>query len=271
MEYEISDKRIELLHSFFKALLTKEWDYTFLITRKGYWIYKIVCLFDAALEKPGIYSDRYLTKMLNSKCIEGKNVYLIDDALNRGYNLFRFFCVLKSMGAKRVTPYVFAQSIEYPQNVDLDDIKKIYYDVFSGDGGNEEQGMELWQEFLGSLRCFQYMSRENISKLCLFEVRMFQEYLCPLVIDLPILIPQKKDGKVLENHFELTEKQFLQLCKETNDWSYQPNIYGRVNGESDWHAMEGRTGIPIQCNFFEYNNPVLDSLYQTIVVSMIVK
>ncbi len=271
MKCEISDKRIVLLHDFYKELSAKKWDFMFLVTRKGYWMYKILNLFDAELEKPGIYSDRYLTKMLNSNCIEGKNIYLIDDTLNRGYNLFHFFCVLKSRGVGRITPYVFAQSIEFPQNVRLDDIKMIYYDVFSADRGNEIHAMQLWQEFLGSLRCSQYMSRENISKLCLFEVKMFQEYLCPLVIDLPILVPQSEGGNVLENRFELSEEQFLRLCKETKEWVYQPNIYGRDGGESDQYAMDGNIGIPVQCNFFEYKNPELDPLFQTVMLDMVVK
>lgn len=267
------DKRMKQLYQFYKLLLSNKWDELILVTRRGFWLYKIFTFIYTDLEVPGqyIHSDRYLTKMLDDKCIKGKTIFLADDTLNGGYNLFRFFCILKKKGAGDVVPYVFGMSIEFPQNVNLEDIHKIFYDVFPERSQNAEMADQFWQNFLGKVACYQYMSQEAVSKLSLFETELFQQYLCPLVIDLPMLTAKKEGGNVLRDSFELSQMQFSMLCRNTEGWSYISNTYGDEEMEIGQAGMEGILNVPIQCNFFELSNEKLDPLFQTIVADMVVK
>ncbi len=268
------DKRLAPMIQFFQYVKEMEWDILVLVTRKGFWIYHLLCEVNEGIKMPDrkICSDRYLMKSVDNSAIYGKKVCLIDDTLNHGYNLFRFFCVLKKAGAASIIPFVYARSIEYPNNLEgKDEICKIYYEVFKTDGICNEEAKHYWMEFLGLLKSYQYMSQDNISRLCIFETELFQKALCPLVVDLPMLVSKQEGGKVLADSFLLREEQFQKLCQETEQWKYVPNIYNSRGEGYMENAVKGALDIPIQCNYFECKDLMTDTLYKNFLLDMTIK
>lgn len=86
------------------------WHVFILINRKGYWDYKIFFPEGYQIGKDQcIYSDRYLDKLPRNelrKLLQGKMVVLYDDSLTNGGNLFSYYLLCKSFGAKEVFPIV---------------------------------------------------------------------------------------------------------------------------------------------------------------------
>ena len=74
-----------------------------LITRKGYWLFRL--LYDEWCDESTvdlrifnqftIYSDRYLTKVIEPEIFEGKKVLIFDDIMVHGNNLFYYYVMLE--------------------------------------------------------------------------------------------------------------------------------------------------------------------------------
>ena len=84
------------MFNFFTWILNSdEWDILILITRKGYWIYRIAVPYDLQREakKKGkkIYSDRYILKCLDMEQFAGKKVWIYDDAMTNGATMFFYY------------------------------------------------------------------------------------------------------------------------------------------------------------------------------------
>lgn len=268
------NRRLAPMIRFFQLVKTMEWDILVLVTRKGFWIYHLLCEVSEDIKMPDrkICSDRYLMKNVETSSISGKKVCLIDDTLNHGYNLFRFFCMLKKLGAASIIPFVYARSIEYPKNLaGKDEIYKIYHEIFKTDENYKQEADNCWMDFLGLLKSYQYMSQDNISRLCIFETELFQKALCPLVVDLPMLVSKRAGGKVLTDSFLLQEEQFQKLCAETEEWKYVPNLYSSKSERYRESAVEGALDIPIQCNYFECKDAKTEALYRSFLLDMTVK
>ena len=62
------------------------------ITRKGYWIFQ-VCVSQAQgiFNQVKIYSDRYLTKLMDGEQFKNKKVLVFDDIIVTGDHLFYYF------------------------------------------------------------------------------------------------------------------------------------------------------------------------------------
>lgn len=133
IESKIRNAILELLNEYIKRNKEKDKDHTNLpilvsITRKGYWLFRM--LFDEYEEHKWelaendplhvfgefeIYSDRYMTKILDGIVPDDKNptavkllfetrqILLFDDVMIRGDNLFYHYVMLSSWGAD-VTP-----------------------------------------------------------------------------------------------------------------------------------------------------------------------
>lgn len=272
--------------SFFQKLQGKikeqENAYVFLVTRKGYWSYKLIVHANPELkiEDGRVFSDRYLMKAAERKLLQGKTVYLVDDTMTHGFNLFRYFCIMKKAGAEDVIPAVYALSTEFPRKTLKEPLHQIYYEVNgifpeNVDENTERKAEETRKRFIEKLYCYRYLNQDNISKLCLAETELFQKTLCPFVIDLPMLVSRQEGGKVLEDTFTLSKSQFDRLCVDTREWSYIPNSFGenpKDRSDSDSNFVKNSClNTIIQCNYFEYHDEWTEIAGHSFLQNAIVK
>lgn len=263
--------------SFFKALKNKDWEILFLVTRKGFWVYQLLSnsFEEIRLENRNVYSDRYLMKALDRTFIKGKKIYLVDDTMSSGYNLFRYFCILIKEGADKVIPMVYALNTEFPRETMWKKMDSIFFDVYGisdkSDDKNKKKAEELRQEFMKCLRCYQYLAPKNISALCIEETELFQRMLCPLAIDLPMLVAKSENGSILKDFFVLSRNKFQSLRSETDNWQYITNVYGGNIQNNQKYQFESKLDIPIQCNYFEYHNDDIEKLRDYFLQNLVVK
>lgn len=270
------DRNAGQMLSFFKTLKQwkKKFDAMFFVSRKGYWTYQLLKKYDKSIYMDHVYSDRYLLKAIGNKMFKDKKICLIDDTMSTGFRLFRYYCILSARGAKKIIPAVYSQSIEYPQQSELERMIEIYYHVNHIENSSNEDELKkaktIRREFLRKLYCEQYLAQGNISKLCMLETEVQQSCLCPQAIDLPMLI-SKKDGNVLEDEFVFSKRQFEKLCVENDEWLYVRNVYDIKESKLSDYTVQGELMIPIQCNYFECQEGTLKRLYHSILLSGVVK
>lgn len=253
----------------------KKWDICILINRKGYWDYKIFFPEGVKNLKDGqrIYSDRYVEKcpldILKTE-FNGRSIRIYDDSITHGSNLFYFYLLCKSVGAEDVKPYVYACNTSFPSDVaknlmrreaerikDDDFWKKIKpYEKYSSDdetgvGLKEEKIESVIKEFTEKLSYKVLLGNTDIEKLSTWQTKLFQEYVSPLVMDLPIL--NQLEGEDTSKReiacVVLNKENFMQLCTiKTENWEYVDNIaytdevlvkasYFRFNRKELWDAF----------------------------------
>ena len=268
------------LLDFYKTLCVEKeddrWDIIIVVTRKGFWMYKILTdnyQIKANVNEPYEYSDRYLTKALDRKFFEGKRVCLVDDTLTRGYSLFRYYCILKRYGAKSVSPYVYAVSTEFPKlgRQNEKQMEKIVGEVYDSENGSVDEGFpNMYEEFAQRTRGFRYMTPDNISRLCLAETELFQQLLCPMVVNLPMMV-NKPDGKIMTDEIVMDKSRFYQFTQENDEWKFVPNRYVSGDPMDPLHEIKGYLDCDIECSYLVYSNPLVERLKKSFLHSMIVK
>lgn len=268
------------LLDFYKTLCVEKeddrWDILIVVTRKGFWMYKILTdnyQIKANVNEPYEYSDRYLTKALDRKFFEGKRVCLVDDTLTRGYSLFRNYCILKRYGAKSVSPYVYAVSTEFPKlgRQNVDQMQDIVEEVYKRTPVLVEDGFpNMYEEFAQRTRGFRYMTPDNISRLCLAETELFQQLLCPMVVNLPMMV-NKPDGKIMTDEIVMDKSRFYQFTQENDEWKFVPNRYVSGDPMDPLHEIKGYLDCDIECSYLVYSNPLVERLKKSFLHSMIVK
>ncbi len=268
------------LLDFYKTLCVEKeddrWDILIVVTRKGFWMYKILTdnyQIKANVNEPYEYSDRYLTKALDRKFFEGKRVCLVDDTLTRGYSLFRYYCILKRYGAKSVSPYVYAVSTEFPKlgRQNEKQMEKIVGEVYDSEDGSVDEGFpNMYEEFAQRTRGFRYMTPDNISRLCLAETELFQQLLCPLVVNLPMMV-NKPDGKIMTDEIVMDKSRFYQFTQGNDEWKFVSNRYVSGDPMDPLHEIKGYLDYDIECSYLVYSNPLVERLKKSFLHSMIVK
>lgn len=243
------------------------------ITRKGYWIFKLFLENDGkstqnckvilnksqVLEKFEIYSDRYLTKSLDVKKFQGKKVILFDDLVVTGNNLFYYFVLLKKWNHDIEKRYADKST---DQQISID-ILTLYRDLFSGkedkrfedteklsyckkilregDYDFEKLREKFWQlqdqnRFLTTL-----LVPDDIARISVDEVRIFDKNLCPMTIDLPIMI-SGNDTNGLEGFL----KKGIRIKKQ---------IWQKMQKDPEWQFIENKSvetlDVEINASFFE--------------------
>ena len=266
---------------FYRSLIQEKkdgkWDILILVTRKGFWIFKIItdCYgIGVDIKENYIYTDRYLMKTLNPAFIRGKRVCLVDDTVSRGYSLFHHYCVMKCLGARDIYPYVYAISTEFPGKLDGEEaqMQKIASEVYKAmDKQGDKDIPQLYNSFLESIRGFRYMSQDNISRLCLDETELFQKLLCPMVVNLPMLV-SKPDGEVMKDEFILDGALYTRLCEGDGQWTYVNNIYSCENGKPEnADQVRGYLNCDVICDYLSFNNPLVERLKSSFLQSMVIK
>ncbi len=273
----LADKNANQVPQFFQILKSEVSDYIFLVTRKGFWVYTVLGEEDKNMRfvKSHIYTDRYLLKATDHKFVNGKTVILADDTLSNGFNLFRYYCILKKAGSKRIIPAVYALSTEFPRSTLDEKMLDIYYDIYGIEQKDKEleeiKARKVWKEFKEVLYCYRYLCQENISLLCIQEVKLFQQSLCPFVVDLPMMVTKEKGGSVLRDHFVLSNEQFHRLCGGNEHWNYVPNIYEIYTPVAEERDGGDNQRSVIQCNYFEYQDVEINRLKTAFLQNAVVK
>lgn len=279
MENEYGKKKIFLqkeIRSYFQYILdSTEWDVLILITRKGYWAYKIMveCGEQKRLREKGreVYSDRYISKCLDIDQFKGKRVWIYDDTMTNGTNQFFFFSYLRKHRAK-VTPHVFGLNVDYPSDSSRKLLQREYKRICRDEALDPEEERKKAnneiQAFETSLKWRMRLTSADIAKICVQEVQYFQDCMCPMVVDLPIMSCVKKsDGfKSIPSYMNegqaegvtMTLQQFEQLKRGNQSWEYVENY---VSAEM----------LDINCSYFRYKDDWMLKELSGAIYDMIVK
>lgn len=239
------------LKEYFIELLKENWDSLLLVTRKGYWIYKTLMDDDAwqtlkdeapqvyddiVTKKKTIYTDRYLNKCFDINEFKGRRIYIFDDTMTHGSNLFFYFSFLTKEKIE-VTPSVYALSTEYPSEQSNQRLINEFQRVIRNDEENynlESDGRRFLDRFNQSLMYKVRLAQENIARLSIYETEVFNENLCPLVIDLPILSCMRIRGRYTIPAYMnsgtgegiiMTRDSFEKLTENTSEWTFHPNRF----------------------------------------------
>jgi len=152
------------------------------VSKKGYWIYRLVESRLRATGKPSpwidaqehgeieVKSDRYFTKMISfhdtARHLQNRLIYVIDDFLIMGQNILRFCSLIRDWAVgSRIIPVVFAQ-----------------WEGFQKSGFEEFSHMHVYSHDDRTV----FPMRE-IGKLSIWETTQFHKSGIPYVIDLPFL------------------------------------------------------------------------------------
>lgn len=239
----------------------KLWNIFVLINRKGYWDYKIFFP-DGIKSQNGsrmVISDRYLDKCPLKelrKFFGDKNVIIYDDSLSNGSNLFYYFLLCRSMGARNVIPVVYALNIDFPSEKSYELMRREsnrseIKGFFSMDSVNK-----LIDEFVGRLQYRLLLNTCEIDILSIWQTQLFQKAVSPLVMDLPILNHTHSSSGT---HIAMSIRQFEKLCHaESASWQFVEN---EMNG---W-------GNPIKASYFHYKDGLLEGTFPSLVHDFVVK
>lgn len=250
------------LKEYFINLLKQEFDRLLLVTRKGYWIYKTMMDEEAwerlrreapdsyeeiiNRKKKIIYTDRYFNKCFDDiKEFCGKKILIFDDTMTHGSNLFFYFSYCRyydrretnSGKSTEVVPCVYALSTEYPSEEANRKLLREFQRVIRDDNSiadAKEKVYDYLDIFNQSLKYKVRLTSEHLAELCLFETKIFNENLCPLVIDLPILSRMKVEDKFTLPAYmnsgkgtgiEMTKEQFSRLVEPESEWIFINNYF----------------------------------------------
>lgn len=212
------------------------------ITRRGYWLFRL--LYDnrekyelgKIMLQFEIYSDRYLTKLLDNSELKGRHVLLFDDSLITGNNMFYYYTILTKWGAE-ATPVVYKCLVENRTGIKSDpDCKDLKWYRFvdtckvldgndfdlSGCRKNYIEYIQKFNEALVSIGERYYTTHTDKTMLGIEEMAAFNREICPLVIDLPIIKEKNADGK---REVIISVQQWERLIDTENDgWRFVRNI-----------------------------------------------
>lgn len=310
---KIRNAILELLNEYIKRNKEKDKDHTnppilVSITRKGYWLFRM--LFDEYEEHKWelaendplhvfgefeIYSDRYMTKILDGIVPDDKNptavkllfenrqILLFDDVMIRGDNLFYHYVMLSSWGAD-VTPLTLEcdRSFweKYSDNVTKRNAFKKFYPE------HEELFPQAINDFWNKQRAYAafrfWMTPEDLANDSVYELLLFQKKLCPMTIDLPIIAESAcADNQKTHRYVTLQTSMWEKLRAKQRDWFFVENI-SQIKGSYHVNAsfFEGITCLQelslwgeiedctVKC---KYNEPANDEIKIVFVPQVIVK
>lgn len=236
-------------------------DILVLITRKGYWAYILFVDPEEQIEhkkKIKIFSDRYYTKCIDfsvllprNKNKESVKIVIFDDTMNSGVNLFYFYAYFCKQGQEKVReldpqisleviPYAYALNTSYAFNKEDEVMICEYMRLCREDPeSNDEKrkyAIKMIENFNRDLQWKIRLSPENIGRIRRNEIKWFQDRMSPMVVDLPIVSREEKNGRFTkpsyrlfdtkeESGIELTKIQFYQITRKNDQWEYVENFF----------------------------------------------
>lgn len=310
---KIRNAILELLNEYIKRNKEKDKDHTNLpilvsITRKGYWLFRM--LFDEYEEHKWelaendplhvfgefeIYSDRYVTKILDGIVPDDKNptavkllfenrqILLFDDVMIRGDNLFYHYVMLSSWGAD-VTPLTLECDRSFLEKYSDNVTKRNAFKKFYPE--HEELFPQAINDFWNKQRAYAafrfWMTPEDLANDSVYELLLFQKKLCPMTIDLPIIAESAcADNQKTHRYVTLQTSMWEKLKAKQRDWFFVENI-SQIKGSYHVNAsfFEGITCLQelslwgeiedctVKC---KYNEPANDEIKIVFVPQVIVK
>lgn len=238
-----------------------------LVTRKGYWIYKLLQREHREIESYDIQivSDRYVLKDFNFESIKDKFVVIFDDTVNNGNKLFFYYALFLANGAAAVYPCVYAISTEfvlsYSLDAEIDKMKYLEYERVVRDKGLtmakiQQEAEKLFKIFFDKIQYSKMMCPSDIAKLSMSELELIEDALAPFVMDLPVLSCENKD---LQNKYiTFNEEEWSKLCEETDKWEFEEDSF-----DDEKHKVVS--------TFFRLKSNLLDGQFNNSFFDFVVK
>lgn len=238
-----------------------------LVTRKGYWIYKLLQREHREIKSYDIQivSDRYVLKDFNFESIKDKFVVIFDDTVNNGNKLFFYYALFLANGAAAVYPCVYAISTEfvlsYSLDAEIDKMKYLEYERVVRDKGLtmakiQQEAEKLFKTFFNKIQYSKMMCPSDIAKLSMSELESIEDALAPFVMDLPVLSCENKD---LQNKYiTFNEEEWSKLCEETDKWEFEEDSF-----DDEKHKVVS--------TFFRLKSNLLDGQFNNSFFDFVVK
>ena len=261
--------RVEEMKNYLLEIVNRKMepgDCLILITRKGYWDYKVLIeqeLQEKVGKKIYVFSDRYLTKCLDFSVFavgeteSPKRIVIFDDTMNSGVNLFFYYAYFrkKAQGVlgefREIIPVTYALNVEYEFENESSLMIREYSRLCREEEWNEAKRAEAVKVITDFNKVLQWKIRltsESIAEIRNEEIAMFQKHLSPMVVDLPIASCMKINGRntlpAYMNHkdavgIEMTTAQFEKMKAGNEQWEYVENHFKQQ-------------GIDVDCSYFQF-------------------
>ncbi|MCC8138441.1 MAG: hypothetical protein LIO76_10410 [Clostridiales bacterium] len=158
--------------------------------------------------------------------LKGKKVLVIDDSLNEGTRLFYFYVYLKNRmeGTGTVIPVVYNLNADYVGQGSTNKRFGLYKTIFRDRTLSDDTlmpGFQTEQEaFNQDLVYGIRVGANRINSFSIALTNMFQENLCPLVMNLPMLRFTADSQDLSQRFISITWEQFEKLKKGCGKWKY---------------------------------------------------
>lgn len=211
------------------------------ITRVGYWLFRTLYNYTDESEnfkndifnRFEIYSDRYLTKVINEQEFENRKVILFDNMLATGDNIFYHFTYLKKWKAD---VEIITLARELGTEKGKNNKKKAFFEQIYGNG-QDKYFEKLLVKFEEAQRTYckgsDWVTPEDAAKLSIIETAVLEDELCPMTIDSPIICKNSTEKIVT-----LSQDEWDKI-KECSKWKYVENL------------SKETVGVEINASFFE--------------------
>lgn len=231
------------------------------ITRKGYWMFELflenipkkisnnyedeeLLSREEVLQRFEIYSDRYLTKVLDPDEFKNKRVVLFDDLVVTGDHLFFYYALLKKWGATVEIITMYRELFSGKQDKRFGDKEKIaYYKEIFGENhiGYDELKNNFWKALDVNIELTTLLIQEDVAKESANEIMVLGKNLCPMTIDLPLMVGtgdlNEQEGFLKRSI--IIDQQNWDRIKENSEWQFVENI------------VEETPEVEINASFFE--------------------
>lgn len=249
------------------------------ITRKGYWLFRMIYDRKEELDtnhicdKFEIRSDRYMTKVLDWSYLKGRYVLMFDDTLESGRIMFEYYALLRKWGVN-VMPLAYQYLMKDIEEVDAEHnfrtsrweyFVELTKDMKQLESFNEElcrlQFKQYLKDFNSSFKWFpekHFLTENDRAIFNINEIKMFEDELIPLIIDLPIIVDNsyRTYNRYVTMPVETWESM---LFREGAEWKFIKNI------------KEETKGVKINGSFLYAPESVSNRIIKGTIVDCIVK
>lgn len=210
-----------------------------LITRKGYWLFRL--LYDEWCEKSTvdlrifneftIYSDRYLTKVIDTEIFNDKKVLIFDDIMVHGNNLFYYYVMLEKWGAV-VTPLTLECDLSLYNVKSGDKTKESIYHSFHPEEDTSDTSDTSYKKAIKRFWEVQtpykderfWLTPDDLADDSVYQLFLFQKNLCPMSMDLPIIGQKASEENKINRYVTLSKEQWEQIRSQRQRWNFVENI-----------------------------------------------
>ncbi len=203
-----------------------------LITRKGYWLFRL--LYDEWCDESTvdlrifnqftIYSDRYLTKVIEPEIFEGKKVLIFDDIMVHGNNLFYYYVMLEKWKAE-VTPLSLECNLSLYNVKSGDKTKESIYNLFHTKKDLYEDVIEQFWAAQDKYKNYRFwLTYDDLADDSVYQLFLFQKNLCPMSMDLPIIGQKASEENKINRYVTLSKEQWELIRSQRQRWNFVENI-----------------------------------------------